>query len=211
LVRYTPEPHRLLLGSFLALPGRQRLFGPDGAQPRYPALLGLIAAGQPLAKVTYTLGLIPEEDETRFLLPLRAALHGSGPDLHFRTLRVWLDAHPTGAARWLDRLREEALPVPLEEFSDDEIRWARNLIEDGELHTLWRFLMAHGTYGDLQQLLQELRTLSRTGALRQAFELLATFENPRLRELARVLAFWEASGELSAFLDSVGARLQSQP
>ncbi len=113
------------------------------------------------------------------------------------------DLEPKGMEAWLSHLMDWESPLHPTEINAAEFGLLRQFIESGDHAALWKYLNHHANRPALRALTKELLALQESGVLKTLFEFLAQFEDPRLRELARVFARWDSSGELNKFLQAL--------
>lgn len=126
-------------------------------------------------------------------------------------LKLWLDSlkplvrdKPSSVRAGIERLLASGPGVlpDIRDLSETERRWVTQLVQKDDHVVLHRFLSEHLDRKKALALVEKLAELSRDGSVRKALNVLSHLDNDRIHHLSQVLAQWESSGEMAAFLDA---------
>ena len=175
--------------------------------PHTPTVFKTVKQGKLLGSLLYAFSHLTQETHADFFRPFWRALGNQGEGLrsHFSVLEVLVDSHPQALASLLSRAFEhcETLWDWYEAVSESERAYLVEFLPSRDAKETIRFFHQEGSQSDLLDLVKELKVLSQSGYLLEAFKLLKQIQSERMRRIAEVLLQWQESGELLAFLDSL--------
>jgi hypothetical protein len=209
-----PKEWKALTEAWVFL-GQSRLFsldaGPDGtASARFPSAYRWISSGNSAGLFKLAAELEPSRYKAlaNFVNDMVQVQKGTyGSALHWDFLQEMLAKSPTGVSAFVQSLQSPDSVDLRTLLTPDERRWIIEFVRSGAFRELWQILTPHlkaqGPKGGLQELKKLLEKRSTHSSLHETFQLLTLVRNDRIKAIARFLLDWEASGELSALVDSL--------
>jgi hypothetical protein len=213
------EPHALTLAfNFLSeslFLKTEKIKKTDAAVPKFPGIYTLVKEGRGLSQILYSLASIkPGRESSTVLNAMEQSnevdkaskeenSHARGLDLALSITKKIVTDKKLESVGALDLIRNKDAEwiFDTEHVTARERAWGVRLINDGAHETLWKFFKQHSTRLQLLDFTNQLKTLNRSGELKRSFELLTFISDTRIKNLARLLLQWQASGELEASLD----------
>ncbi|MEZ4751788.1 MAG: hypothetical protein R3B54_14505 [Bdellovibrionota bacterium] len=128
----------------------------------------------------------------------------SGLKLWLDSLKRWVHEKPSSLRAGIDKLLKSGPGIlpDLEDLNSPERRWITQLVQREDHVVLHKFLSKHLDRKKALALVENLLALIQDGSVRQALNVLSHLDNDRMHRLSKVLAEWEESGEMTAFLDA---------